>query len=544
MLRQDDQSADFVLKIKNKLSSLLETDVINKHITDHSSAKVKLIRFLNPYENAINQIGYVLPTSSIDKIQEILTTLRHEVANFPVDDLQAALDYVAERIQCARNNIAEFRTEENKLYDLDLYLQTLQLNITNYTYYLQRGIDLFQTVSRADENDEEYKTEYIDNEIKLKHILDNITEVTRVTVSAPAPNPYGHVLLCLGDAGYIHVNDLHDYPQYIPLDKFDAYLRKNNRLVAGMQHFDVPDIEAFKVWLTQVHNNKWTFLMWRNNCVDFANEGLMAGGVSCAEINPALIGGYYGNTQYPFKNVLTANPITLQHDLYETFQNIDALYFYPDIDPEDKESLENELSDMTDPNAVILLGDEETKTACFVIDKKLYKQPHSDQVAKVKVKLADHVLADQTGKIEKDEENSNDINQVIKKATSLQSSKLTHASAKKHFRDTAKNAYGYDTAKAKQYAKYRVKQGLTDEEARYKTDPGIMTFLVSHKSTAILLSSFNPLLMIATSTMLLIDSIQTKFRLSFGRFFQQKNQNTVERPLSREEKVIASTLMV
>ena len=173
-----------------------------------------------------------------------------------------------------------------------------------------------------------------------------------------------------------------------------------------------------------------------------------------------FIGQYYNRTHFPYKSIITANPISLQHDLYETVRNMAALYFFPDIDPENLACLPEEVMD---ENAVLLCGQGQYKTAYFVMNSQLFKYPDADEVATVKVRCSEHEI---NGKAEDNAETS----AIIKKATSRLYAKSVYVPAKEAYTQSAEHA-GLSRSNAKKYAKYRAKDGLTHEEARYKADP-------------------------------------------------------------------------
>ncbi len=298
-----------------------------------------------------------------------------------------------------------------------------------------------------------------------------------------------------------------------------------------MQQFAIPNRKAFEDELRKRMKEKWMHLIWWNNCADFADKLLLAGGVPAAEINPAMIHRFHDHTHYPLKSVLTAPHISLRHDLHQTLQHITTLYFYPVASPDRIEQL---TSDIKDANAVILLGHDTKKTAYFMMNGRLLQ----------KQSIAISFSASLTNRLnaaERDNEGKIKDNDITQKIVSRLHAKQHYAPIKESFFQSA-TAAGMPETKARHYSKCRAKHGMSHEDARFEADPGVMTFLMTHKTTLYFFSLFNPLIALATSAIIALDESNWN-RQVFSKFFPYKKSDEPAKKadLTIEEKVLACT---
>lgn len=322
---------------------------MEKQRTMFSHIKEKLILFLKPAE-ATNHINGCLNLEThiainclllrliknIKDIEEAPPTLDSE-SEITVDTFMDALQKIAQLIAEARQEAAFILKKKKTRKLFDLYLQALQLHLDNYNYYQFIGIDLFNndtpsgipsklfynmgvTYSGLELSDyvtfmttgSGPKPQYI-----TPDIIERITEFTIVYVTAIAPNPYGHIILGLGDQGFIHIDGMWDRPHYIPVDQFKEYTLASH-MVLGVQHIYVPDMEGAKAKLLELSSKPWLWRAYWANCANFADAVLHAGGVPLAHIDPLHIGDYNHHTQYPIKRLSCAHPTSLDKTAYDS----------------------------------------------------------------------------------------------------------------------------------------------------------------------------------------------------------------------------------
>lgn len=315
-------------RIQAKVIAALPPREVLREVKDHVCLGAKI---------DLNLILYRL----IKQIQQIHLPDEEEFGEIKVDSFIKGLETIAIAIKAARADVMKIDEAKRHLRKVDLYLQTLQLNLQNYRYYQSIGIDFFANDSRTGlATTASYSCmEYIgmpalfntvkDNKADLsisranyitEKIIDEINEFTIVYITAPNPNPYGHVLLGLGDKGYIHINALYDKPQYIPVEAFNDYLNEQGRVVLGVQQVYVPDIEKAREKLRELCNQSWLWRLYWNNCVSFADTVLHAGGVGYAELDPFHIGDYHGYQQLPIERICYINEYALNKGKYDTLE--------------------------------------------------------------------------------------------------------------------------------------------------------------------------------------------------------------------------------
>ena len=324
------------------------------------------------------------------------------------------------------------------------HLRTLQLYLINEEAYAELGIYYNDTLSTVDCSSA-FAT-YFDPEAYFDVTEANeIDSFSLVFVSGISPNPHGHVLLKLGNKGYLHIYALYDKPLFIPQAEFGDFLKKSGQTLLGIQQIHVPDIESAQKKLCQLAENKWLWLMYKNNCEDFAEQVLRAGGASCAQLDPKHLGDYYGHTAYPFKR-------------------FDAL-------PQEH----------------------------FILT-------------------------------------TNDL-------TVKERKKTVHSQHKEAFRRIGREQ-GFAPEKAKEYARYRLKEGLSHRDAQYKTEPSFKHFLMRHTHMLAAVCSLNPLAFAIVAPVLIYFEVSVLYQnIKKHPFFSHKeNVGHSARSLSAADLAEAATL--
>jgi hypothetical protein len=323
--------------------------------------KEKTLLFLKPSE-ATNHIRGEINLDSHIQLNLLLHKLINQINDVSGDEDMAhdrfieALTKIAAYIETARIDAALFLKKKQVQKRFDLYLHALQLHLQNYDYYQSIGIDFFQDESPTGIPSNLFYNINIDvtcsgakpsdylNFISsppcappdyiTPDIIDKVTEFSIVYVTALSPNPYGHILLGLGDQGYIHINALYDKPQYIPREKFNSYLRDTTHMLLGVQQIYTPNLEGARTKLHELSQKPWFWRAYWANCANFSDMVLNAGGAPYAHIDPLHIGNYHHHTQYPAKRLACAHPLSLNKPQYEM------------LSTEDKSSLKNHHEDV------------------------------------------------------------------------------------------------------------------------------------------------------------------------------------------------------
>ena len=108
----------------------------------------------------------------------------------------------------------------------------------------------------------------------------NFHTTQAIVVSGDGINLCGHMLLNTGGSGgmYFHVAGVHDYPRYMNANGFDRYVRENKKRVLRRQHVHIPDPTASHHKLEQLLADRWRWMVLPNNCANFVEEVVRAGG--------------------------------------------------------------------------------------------------------------------------------------------------------------------------------------------------------------------------------------------------------------------------
>jgi hypothetical protein len=100
------------------------------------------------------------------------------------------------------------------------------------------------------------------------------------------PNIFGHALFRFGrDIGYIHVDEVHNFPKLLPAADLPRYLRDNDKRLFRHEAIAIPNPEAALRHIDMVRREKWWWLGIPHNCVCFCEEILQAGGTDWEQIS-------------------------------------------------------------------------------------------------------------------------------------------------------------------------------------------------------------------------------------------------------------------
>jgi len=101
-----------------------------------------------------------------------------------------------------------------------------------------------------------------------------------VVVSGDGINVCGHMLLNTGGPGgyHFHIAGVHDRPRYMTGSGFNRYVKENGKRVLRRQHVPIKDPKASHRKLEELLAGKWRWLALPNNCANFVEEVVRAGG--------------------------------------------------------------------------------------------------------------------------------------------------------------------------------------------------------------------------------------------------------------------------
>jgi hypothetical protein len=100
------------------------------------------------------------------------------------------------------------------------------------------------------------------------------------------PNPFGHSLFRMGRrTGYVHVDELCDYPKFIPWFSFGTYLRENHKRILRELTIALPHPISALRKILELNYKKWPWFVIPHNCVAYCEEILHAGGSNWESIS-------------------------------------------------------------------------------------------------------------------------------------------------------------------------------------------------------------------------------------------------------------------
>jgi len=101
-----------------------------------------------------------------------------------------------------------------------------------------------------------------------------------VVVTGMKGNFCGHLLLNTGGIGgtYFHVAGIRAYPKYMNESGYRRYLRENNKSEITRYRVRIPNPMASQLKLEELLAKKWTWLLLPNNCANFVEDVVKAGG--------------------------------------------------------------------------------------------------------------------------------------------------------------------------------------------------------------------------------------------------------------------------
>lgn len=91
-------------------------------------------------------------------------------------------------------------------------------------------------------------------------------------------NPYGHALIFLGVAGFIHIDGTNNPPKHMTIPQFNKYLNDNKKSVLGMQTIDLLSINDTLLAIKKAASTNFLWGAVIHNCIDFCFEMFEAGG--------------------------------------------------------------------------------------------------------------------------------------------------------------------------------------------------------------------------------------------------------------------------
>ena len=122
---------------------------------------------------------------------------------------------------------------------------------------------------------------YQGDEIKYCTIFD-FKKAHAVVVSGAKWNPCGHMLLNTGGRGgwYFHVAEVRGYPKYMNEAGYQRYLKENGKREIRRDFVALKKPYASNLKLQELLAKKWTWFLLPNNCANFVEDILQAGGTS------------------------------------------------------------------------------------------------------------------------------------------------------------------------------------------------------------------------------------------------------------------------
>ncbi len=101
-----------------------------------------------------------------------------------------------------------------------------------------------------------------------------------IVVSGAKWNPCGHMLLNTGGKGgwYFHVAEVRVFPKYMNEVGYKRYLKENNKTEIRRNFVSLEDPQGANAKLSELLSKKWTWFLLPNNCANFVEEVLQAGG--------------------------------------------------------------------------------------------------------------------------------------------------------------------------------------------------------------------------------------------------------------------------
>lgn len=105
--------------------------------------------------------------------------------------------------------------------------------------------------------------------------------VEAVVVSGDRWNPCGHMVLMVGrpNSYYFHTaGGFHGRPKYMRELGFKRYLRETKKRILSRQPVAITDPMAAQAKLDELMAKPWTWMVLPNNCANFVEEVVQAGG--------------------------------------------------------------------------------------------------------------------------------------------------------------------------------------------------------------------------------------------------------------------------
>lgn len=114
-------------------------------------------------------------------------------------------------------------------------------------------------------------------------IMEDWRNISIVYVSGSGLNTYGHALLFLGKAGFVHIDRPYSFPKHMRIDEFNTYLAFYGKVLLGLQKIPLTNIKDFIVKLNELCKERWLWLGVKHNCLTFCHDAVTVGGYNPGE---------------------------------------------------------------------------------------------------------------------------------------------------------------------------------------------------------------------------------------------------------------------
>lgn len=99
-----------------------------------------------------------------------------------------------------------------------------------------------------------------------------------VYVTGSGPNVYGHALIFLGRAGFIHIDEVTGYPKHMTINQFNDYLTYYGKKILGIQKPPLDNINKSILKFMEMLHQKYEWYVVVHNCLTFCHQILEPGG--------------------------------------------------------------------------------------------------------------------------------------------------------------------------------------------------------------------------------------------------------------------------
>lgn len=260
----------------------MQRPILKKNIAELSSTEyVEYGRQLT-LQTLMTLLQSSLPDSMRKHLIETVRALNSEqiphisvVTNKLIPIIQRALSYEA-----AHKGDPLRASMDDLVYKLDNLITTYNVLRYHVEYGIQINPDPAYKKLPGDEIIRDFSKGVPED---ILHAMIADPQFCLVYVTGASLNKYGHALIFLGMAGFIHIDGTNNPPKHLTIRQFNHYLNEHGKSVLAIQKINLLSLNDTILAVCKMINENYRWGGIKHNCIDFCHDVLREGGYDAAK---------------------------------------------------------------------------------------------------------------------------------------------------------------------------------------------------------------------------------------------------------------------